>query len=62
MDRVIDIKENRLGSALYDIYTHCQLPVGSLIQNRNALVPNITVKFSVYQYPLEFNSILMTYK
>ena len=53
MDRVIDIKVNRLSSALY-IYTHCQL---SHSEPERTYTKHITVKFSLYQYPLEFNGI-----
>ena len=53
MDRIIDIKVNRLSSALYDLYT-CLL---SHSEPEHTYTKHITVKFSLYQYPLEFNSI-----
>ena len=37
---------------LYLIYTHCQLS-----HSERTYTKHITVKFSLYQYPLEFNSI-----
>ena len=74
MDRVIDIKVNRLSSALYDLYTlsalvsDCRFGVSpvnypdpdpelSHSEPESTYTKHIPVKFSLYQYPLEFNSI-----
>ena len=53
MDWITDIKANRV-ILLYMIYTHCQL---SHSEPERTYTKHITVKFSLYQYPLEFNSI-----
>ena len=48
IDRVID------SVLLYMIYTHCQL---SHSEPERTYIKHIIVKFSLYQYPLEFNSL-----